>query len=145
AAAVRPSGPQVDDEPAFDRDRDRRTNLAVVAEIPGQRAAHRGKALIAPAADLGDGGHGRHSSDAPGPWYYPPVARADLEVERYHCLASGRSLPSRREQAQLARGGAGGGGDRRGLPARALPSRAQRRARAARGDAARNAAFPPGW
>src|SRR5438876_300076 len=41
-----------------------------------------GKALIARAADLGDVGHGRHSSDAPGPWYYPPVARADLELER---------------------------------------------------------------
>src|SRR5438445_13567785 len=79
---VRPPGPQVDDEPAFDGDRDRRTNLAVVTEIPGQRAAHLGKALIARAADLGDVGHRRHSSDAPGPWYYPAVARADLELER---------------------------------------------------------------
>src|SRR5437016_4044572 len=76
-------------------------------------------------------------------------ARARLPIlafgHHFHCLVGGRSLPSRREQARVARGGARGGGDRRGLPARALASRAQRRARAARGDAARKAAFRPGW
>src|SRR5262249_44317954 len=58
AVEVRMTAPQVDDGLAVDDHRDRRADLVLIAQVPGERVAYRLEAWMALTLDLGKLGHG---------------------------------------------------------------------------------------